>query len=173
MKILVTAAALVLIGAAAGAVLVYSGWYNVAASEPHTPLMYKILTTTARKSIEARAKGIAVPDFNRDQIAKGAVHYKENCVVCHGAPGVELGELGKGLTPPPPEMPEAAQRWRPAELYWIVKHGIRLTGMPAWGTTHSEEELWAIVAFLTEMPKLDPRGYEQLADSAEHRPHQH
>jgi mono/diheme cytochrome c family protein len=175
MKILLAAVALVAIAVVAGAALVYVGWYNVAASEPHTAVMTKLLRTIAKNSVEARAQGIRVPDFNSAMVAKGAVHYKENCAVCHGAPGVEPGALGKGLTPQPPEIAQAVQHWDPGELYWIVKHGIRMTGMPAWGATHSENELWAIVAFLTEVPKLDAQRYQQLAKASEgeSRPHRH
>jgi cytochrome c1 len=89
MKAALVGAGALLLVAVLGTAFVYSGWYNVAASEPHTPLVHEILTTTARRSIEARAENIVVPTFNREQVARGAVHYNENCAVCHGAPGAE------------------------------------------------------------------------------------
>ena len=164
MKVLGTLLTSLVIVALSATAFVYSGWYNVAATEPHAQITRKVLEITMKNSVTARAKDIAVPDLSApDMVKRGASHYSGNCAVCHGAPGVERGAIGKGLMPRPPNLAERAPHWNPAELYWIVKHGIRMTGMPAWGETHKEYDLWAIVSFLVRMPKLSAEDYRRLA----------
>ena len=85
------------------------------------------------------------------------------CVTCHGAPGVERGTLGKGINPKPPNLAKEAGEWSDRELFWITKHGIKLAGMPAFGVTHSDEELWAIVAFLRRLETMSAEEYRRLA----------
>lgn len=94
-----------------------------------------------------------------------AMRFANTCVQCHGAPGVERGELGKGIRPTPPNLSEAVAEWSDRELFWIFKHGIKFAGMPAFGPTHSDEELSALVAFLKELPSMSPQEYQQLAQS--------
>jgi mono/diheme cytochrome c family protein len=145
-------------------VFIYSGIYNVAASEPHTALARWALGTTMENSVQERAEEVGpVPRLtDPGMIRQGFVEYRAMCVVCHGAPGVDRGEIGKGLTPTPPFLHREAAEWSDRELFWIVKHGIKMSGMPAWGATHDDRSLWAVVAFLRTLPMLSPEEYHRL-----------
>lgn len=101
-------------------------------------------------------------------VSKGVGHYAENCVRCHGGPGVERGEIGKGITPDAPDLAKTAGHWSAAELFWIVKNGVRMTAMRAWGPTHSDEELWSIVAFLERLPEISPAQYHSMREKGTH-----
>jgi mono/diheme cytochrome c family protein len=94
------------------------------------------------------------------------------CAACHGAPGKERGEIGKGLNPSPPNLAEVASSWSSAELFWILKNGIKMTGMPAFGPTHSDARLWSIVAFVMQLPKLTPDDYKKMGHPASKHEHQ-
>lgn len=157
---LVLAAILVTV---AGIGYMYSGLYNVAATAPHNALSRWILETTQRNSVQAHAEKVgAPPQLTDEQLRHGVEHFVSMCVQCHGAPGVERGELGKGMTPTPPDLSKAVAEWSDRELYWIVKHGIKFAGMPAFGATHSDEELWAVVAFLKRLTTTTPEQYAQI-----------
>lgn len=158
-----------LMAVAVGAIaFMYSGLYNVAATAPHDPVMRWALHTTMHRSVAARADDIAAPaSFDDAQVREGAAHFSETCAMCHGAPGVEPSGVGKGLRPEPPNLKEAAAEWPPAELFWIIKHGVRMTGMPAFGPGHSDEELWAIVAFLGRLPDMSAEEYKAIAPAAD------
>ena len=160
--LLTLAAVLVVLFLAAGA-FVHSGVYDVAASTPDSGFIASVLRRTQHYSVERRAEGIQVPRLDDpDMIKRGLIHYYEMCVVCHGAPGVKPSEIAQGLNPYPPELAEKSEPDEAAEWFWIVKHGIKMTGMPAFGVTHSDEEIWAILAFLQKMPKLSPEEYQKM-----------
>jgi hypothetical protein len=88
------------------------------------------------------------------------------CKSCHGAPGYPAEAVGKGMNPPPPDLKESASEMTPAELFWVTKQGIKMTGMPSWGATHDDEDLWAVVAFMKELPNIDAASYESMLLSA-------
>ncbi len=149
----------------AGAFLLfaYSGEYNVAATQPHYAPARWALNTIMVNSVRDHAEHVEVPPLEDSAlIRRGFSHFEQMCVVCHGAPGVPRGAIGKGLRPVPPELTEVVPRWNPAELFWIVKHGIKMSGMPAWGVTHEDERLWAIVAFLRVLPETSPAQYQAM-----------
>src|SRR3546814_5639660 len=75
--------------------------------------------------------------------------------------------MGKGTNPAPPELSETVHKWTPAELFWIVKYGLKMTGMPAWGPTHRDDELWAITAFLLRLPELSPEEYRSMTKAGD------
>ena len=104
-------------------------------------------------------------------ITTGLDHYRENCVMCHGAPDVESAELSKGLNPPAPSL--ANSDMSDGELFWVVKHGIRMTPMPAFGPTHSDEEIWKIVAFIRHLPKLTAQERDSLRAATSEEEHHH
>lgn len=157
----------VVLGAVA---FIYSGIYDIAATTPHNPAVRWALHTTMHNSVAARAEDIAAPQgFDENQVRKGLEHFSETCVMCHGAPGVEPSVVGQGLRPEPPDLAEAAKKWAPAELFWIVNNGIKMTGMPAFGPAHTDEDLWAIVAFLGRLPTLSPEDYRALSSDAQNR----
>jgi mono/diheme cytochrome c family protein len=152
--------ALVLIAAA---VFVFSGLYDMSATAPHWRITYWIMDAARVRSIEAHAAGIAVPPGLDDpaKILIGTEHFAAHCAVCHGAPGVPKGDIAQGLYPQPPDLAEAANRYSPSELFWIVKHGIKMSGMPAWND-HSDGELWATVSLLEKLPGMSEEEYAKL-----------
>src|SRR3954465_7301150 len=151
----------------AGVAFMYSGLYDVAASTPDNGLLKTILETTRDRSVPHRLEGIPPPNLDDPQrIQTGLVHYHEMCATCHGAPGVKLSEIGQGLNPYPPELAARKRADEAGETFWIVKNGIKMTGMPAFGGPHSDEEIWAIVAFVQRMPKLTPQEYQAMVQQA-------
>lgn len=162
---LVTGALLVLVGAAA--VGIYAGLYNIAADVPHTQPVYWLFETVRDRSIAARARNIIVPDNLDDanRISRGAGQYAEMCSVCHLAPGMKRTEISRGLYPRAPELRRKTDLTS-AEQFWIIKHGVKMTGMPAWGVTHEDEMLWDVVALVRKLPDLTPEQYETLVKDA-------
>jgi len=153
----------VLVAVTVGGAVIYAGVYDVAATTPHWPVAGAIIETARVHSIKAHAAGIAVPPGLDDpaKVLIGVEHYAAHCAVCHGAPGVPKGDIGRGLYPPPPNLAKTAALYSPAELFWTLKHGIKMTGMPAW-SDHSDEELWATVAFVEKMPGMSEQEYAGL-----------
>jgi mono/diheme cytochrome c family protein len=141
----------------------YSGWYDVSATSPHGGAVAWLLSTTSHASARARASTIRVPELSGEgRLLAGASDFDAMCAGCHGAPGVERGAVGQGLNPPAPGLDESAEHLTAAELFWVTKHGIRMTGMPAWGVTHDDEALWSVVAFVTALPEMDANRYQDL-----------
>ena len=149
------------------AVAIYAGLYNIAADVPHTQPVYWLLDTVRERSVTARAQNIAVPNNLNDanRISRGAGQYAEMCSGCHLAPGMKRTEISQGLYPRAPELRRQTDL-TPADQFWIVKHGVKMTGMPAWGITHDDELLWDVVAFVRKLPKLTPEQYETLVKNA-------
>jgi mono/diheme cytochrome c family protein len=161
MKLLVAVVVLVVIGIAA---VIVSGAYDVGTSNHDNALMNWALDTAMTRSVERHAKGIAVPPLSDPaMVQRGFQHYREMCVECHGAPGVAPGEIAKGLFPDAPDLAKTAGDWKPAELYWIIKNGLKFTAMPAWGPTHDERALWAVTAFVERLPRLSAADYKAMA----------
>jgi mono/diheme cytochrome c family protein len=156
---------------AAGALAVYLGAYDFAADVPHTQPVYWLLETARERSIEVRSEGISVPGDLSDpkRIQSGAGQYAEMCAGCHLAPGMKRTEIARGLYPRAPELRRGTDL-SPAEEFWVVKHGLKMTGMPAWGVTHDDEMLWDVVAFLQKLPELTPEQYQSLVKSAPSHP---
>jgi len=166
--------ALILLGAV-GAVALYSGAYDVAATRKHTALLKWVLETGRSRSVAARARRLPdPPPFDSVMRVHGFDHYRDMCVDCHGAPGVERGEIGKGMNPTPPDLDELAPKRTPRELFWVLRNGIKLAGMPAFGPTHSDAAIWDMVAFLEALPQLSAAEYSawegRYADTDEESP---
>jgi mono/diheme cytochrome c family protein len=168
---LLIAVALLALGAG---VTIYAGVYDVAATEPHWPATSWILETARIRSIKAHAAGIAAPPSFNDpaKIPIGVGHFAAHCAVCHGAPGVPRGDIARGLSPPPSDLAVAAKSYSAGELFWILKHGIKMTGMPAW-SDHSDEQLWATVAFVQKLPGLTQDEYARMIVASMARGGQH
>ncbi|MCU0344422.1 MAG: cytochrome c [Ignavibacterium sp.] len=148
-------------------IFIYSGWYNVSANEQENGIMKWVLATTKNNSIEARIENISIPDLNDSlMIKEGFEHYDEMCVSCHGAPGEEVTELSKGLNPSAPFLTELEKEIDTRELFWVIKNGIKMTGMPAWGKTHSDEKIWAIVAFMKTLPDMTAEDYKKMGNES-------
>ena len=160
----------VLIGgaAAAFAAFIWSGLYDFSADDPHTAPVTFLLGSLRDRSIAARADKLQAPDL-RDaaRIVQGAGNYNAMCVGCHLAPGMAETELSKGLYPQPPNL--SKEKVAAAEAFWVIKHGIKASGMPAWGKSMGDEYVWNLAAFLQELPKLDEKRYRELvAQSSGH-----
>lgn len=164
--VLITVIALFLIVVITAVVTAYSGRVQVAATKPPPGFVQWFLRTTRDHSVALASRGIVVPKLGDDEVlGEGAEHYAEMCVTCHGAPGVDRGEIGQGLDPRPPRLdrgPAISDR-EAAETFWIVKHGIQMTGMPAFGKTHDDEKIWAITAFVRRLHGMSPEEYARLA----------
>ena len=167
MKTVVTVVLVLLVLALAALGFIQSGVYDVAASTPDTGLIQWALETTQHRSVHRRAEQVQAPPLDDpDLIRTGLIEYHELCVVCHGAPGVPMSPVGQGLNPAPPLLADESAEEEAGELFWITKNGIKMTGMPAFGVTHSDEELWAIVAFMKRMGNLSPEEYQRMVEEA-------
>lgn len=161
-KLLMRAALAVLALLAGLGLLVSSGIVSIAASSGHWPLMNWFLHYAAQRSIFTHSLNVQVPSLDDPAaIRLGAVHYRTQCATCHGAPGTEPSRLMQLMTPPPPPLSEGNLDWQPRELFWIVKHGIKYTAMPAWPSAQRDDDVWPVVAFLLKLPQLDERTYRQ------------
>lgn len=148
------------------AVVIGLGAYNFAADAPHSALTTQIIALARERSIEVRAEALKVPPLGSPaMIREGAEHYAAMCTGCHLAPGMPDNEMRPGLNPKPPVLASHPAE-EPAEQFWIVKHGLKMTAMPAWGATHSDAEIWNIVAFLQKLPHLSPMQYRALTRNA-------
>lgn len=146
---------------------IYTGVYNIGADAPHSRLMYGLLQKLRDNSVARQSRGIAVPrDLNDPKrIAAGAGLYQEMCTGCHLGPGLEKSEMSQGLYPAAPEFARGDDL-SPAEQFWTIKHGVKLSAMPAWGKTHSDELIWDMVAFIRQLPKVTPEQYKTAVASA-------
>ncbi|AXK72824.1 cytochrome c [Lysobacter sp. TY2-98] len=159
----VTALGLAALGAVA---FVHAGAYPIGADVPHAPMTLRLIDTLRDASTERAAQSVTVPRDLDDRavIAQGAHEYAEECTGCHLAPGMTTSELRAGLYPQPPNLAQDGID-NDAEAFWIIKHGIKMSAMPAWGRTHDDRTLWSLVAFVRQMPKLTPAQYHALVAS--------
>lgn len=163
------------LAAGSATLFVYSGIYNISATDQHTKPVFQLLEYAMRRSVTLRADSIAVPDLTDGQrIRSGADHYRAHCLQCHGAPGVAPDALAFGMTPAPVNLVSTAREWPATHIYWVVRHGIKMSGMPAWEYQLSEQDIWDIVAFVEMMPTLSPVEYaalnDQFPETHTHRP---
>ncbi len=162
-RILAVAATLGGVAAVAGAVALYGGWYDVSATDQHLGPTYWLLETGMRESLERQARRVKEPPLDDPAlIARGLAHFRAHCVQCHGAPGVAPSAFALGLTPLPENLVHVARIRRPAEIFQAVKYGLKMTGMPAWEFRLPDDDLWAVVAFVRQLPTLSPAQYAEL-----------
>jgi len=158
-------AALVIGGLAAA--LLYAGAYNIAADAPHSRPLFWLIENLRDRSIAVRARNIRTPGDLNDpmRISRGAGLYDEMCSGCHLAPGMEKTEISQGLYPPAPQLSRGLDH-TPGEEFWMIKHGVKMTAMPAWGRTHDDELIWDMVAFVRQLPKMTSTQYQAAVKSA-------
>jgi mono/diheme cytochrome c family protein len=159
---LIVAFTLLLQGAAAAA-FIESGLYNIGADDHHNKLTLTIIEQLREQSIALRAGAIgAQPALSSERAQAGAVRYAALCAGCHLAPGETKSDIRPGLYPHPPNLAQGEVQ-DPQRAFWIIKHGIKMTAMPAWGKTLNDDAIWDLVAFVREMPTLTPEAYQQIS----------
>ena len=161
---------------AVGAGVVYSGRVDVSADTPHSALVYRVIETAREKSIERAVRNSLAPAnlSDTERVRRGAGNYAAMCVECHLAPGKANSEIRKGLYPEPPDLsqPAKTQADVAARQFWIIKHGIKASGMPAWSKGGIEDDaIWDMVAFIQKMPTLTADQYAALVESSDGHSH--
>lgn len=144
-------------------VVVVSGVVPVKASSGHLAITAWLLKFSMSRSVATYSINISVPDIDKKwMMVKGAGHFHSGCRPCHGAPDLPHPRIAWQMTPHPPELQNSAKRWSPEELFYIIKHGVKFTGMPAWPSQLRDDEVWAMVSFLEVLPELTSDSYKEL-----------
>lgn len=165
MKTLTTIVILIVVAALGLGAFVWSGLYDIGADAHHTKPVYALMQTLRERSIAHHAKDITVPNLDDSQLVlKGAGQYAAMCTGCHLAPGMAENEMRPGLYPKPPQLSKFAPD--PREAFWVIKHGIKMSAMPAWGSSHDDATIWSMVAFLQKLPGLSPAQYKDIVARA-------
>ncbi|MES2408127.1 MAG: cytochrome c [Pseudomonadota bacterium] len=161
-----TALILLLVFALGIGVFLWSGVYNPGADSPHWKITYDLMQASRERSIEHHAAAIIVPSNLNDSqvILKGAGQYAAMCTTCHLAPGKADSELRPGLYPQPPNLSKVSVD--PREAFWVIKHGLKMSAMPAWGGSHDDATIWSMVAFLQKLPSMTPQQYKDIVAKA-------
>jgi len=148
-------------------VVILSGAFDIAATSGHSAPVAFLLHFTMKRSVAARAPDLTPPDLDDPAlILRGATHYATGCAPCHGGPGELASPIAQRMTPVPPGLYDAARDFTPDELFWIVKHGVKMTAMPAWPAQGRDDEIWAMVAFLRHLPAQKTADYAKLTGLA-------
>ena len=145
---------------------IWSGVYNPGADNPHWGITYAVLQSTRERAVAHHAADIAIPGNLDDAqvILKGAGQYSAMCTHCHLAPGISKSEIRPGLYPMPPNLSKVRVDRR--EAFWVIKHGLKMSAMPAWGGSHDDATIWSMVAFVQKLPDLTPAQYKALVAKA-------
>ena len=160
---LVAAILIVLLLFGAGALIViYTGTYNVSMNNHDNVLVNWAMDTAMIHSVQKHARGISAPPLEDSTMIEQGFREYRGCVGCHGAPGVPPGPMSKGLWPEAPDLAKVGDEWTPAELFWIVKNGLKFTAMPAWGPTRDDQRLWELTAFVHKLPHISASEYKAM-----------
>lgn len=151
------------VGIAAALLVAWSGVINIAATAGHPVWLEHFLALAMRSSVRANSGAVVVPPLAEDMLPLGAAHFHGNCAICHGAPGQPVNPTFAHMLPTPPPLQEEADNWRTRELFWIGYHGLQYTGMPAWSGAGRNDEVWAVVALLRELPAMEVSTYQGYA----------
>ncbi len=148
-------------------IYIYSGFYNISARVPHNGLTKWIISATTDNSVKHHSKDLLVPTLTDSSLVNaGYEQYTKSCIGCHGAPGRERGKTALAMYPKPPLLAKAAAGWGPAELFWITKNGIKMTGMPSFAGLKSDQEIWSIIAFIIKMENMTPAQFSAMNSSS-------
>jgi len=159
-------AAFLLVAALGGFLFIASGIMPINASSGHWSITAWFLNFAMRRSVVTHSIGITAPKLDDPGlVVKGATHYEFGCRPCHGGPHLPQPVIAGRMTPHPPHLPPEIPKWQARELFYIVKHGVKFTGMPAWPAQQRDDEVWAVVAFLRKLPHLTAEEYQKLARS--------
>jgi mono/diheme cytochrome c family protein len=151
---------------------VFSGIYNVSAMVPHWSITFEILEEARDQSVSYHSKGIVAPSLNDPKMEDaGFRHFQNICRLCHGAPGIASSEFARGLYPSPPDLASSDlhQEMNDSKIFWIIKNGLKMTGMPSFGVTYNDQEIWNMVAFIDRLSTLQPDQYNAIVKEASQR----
>lgn len=157
-------AGLLPVGAMFVLLIAYSGIYNVAASAGHPDWLDWFFSLGKRRSVVINSKLVQPPELNLNELVPlGAAHFQGGCATCHKTPDQSMNPVYDQMLPPPPDLQINAPLWTRRQLFWIVRHGIQFTGMPAWSGHDRDDEVWAVVAFLEALPDMKSDDYTNYA----------
>jgi mono/diheme cytochrome c family protein len=161
MKIIGTVIVCIVLGLAGAYAFISSGVYDVSALTPDSPIVAWALHKTSDTSVNARLDGIVVPAGldSADAVKAGGHLYAENCMVCHGAPGADRTNIAQGLNPQPPNLFRANRKPHMEEMFRFIKYGVKMTAMPGFGETLSDDQVWQIAGFLRTAPGMTAPDY--------------
>lgn len=146
-------------------VIAYSGIFNIAASAGHPALLEWLLTLGKERSVIVNSKTVDIPELDIAGLTPlGAAHFQGGCATCHKVPGQSINPVYDQMLPPPPDLQIHAPMWTREQLFWMVRHGIQFTGMPAWSGQGRDDEVWAMVAFLEMLPSMRTEDYLKYAN---------
>jgi mono/diheme cytochrome c family protein len=163
MRILGVIGALAIIVGIGAAAFFFGGFYSVAGTAEDPAIVTWALTRVRTASIDRHATDQPPASINDPaSVQAGAKEFAEHgCANCHGAPGVNWAKFSEGLHPDPPDLKDVVDQLSPAQLFWVVKNGINMTGMPSFAQAGAkDDELWSIVAFLKKLPKVSEADYK-------------
>jgi mono/diheme cytochrome c family protein len=164
--------AAIAIAIVAGLAVILGGLYPVAASNHHSAPVRWAIGEAREHGVQRSAAGLIAPKLGAADVREGGSHFKGMCQACHGGPGVEPGEFAAGMNPRPPDLARATGDLSVEQVFWIEKNGLRMTGMPAFGKTDEDEELWKVAAFVKQMSKVSPSDYAALPNAHEDEEHE-
>lgn len=140
-----------------------AGLVPIAASTGHWKITDWFLHWTMQNSARTYS-AVQTPKVIRDDtgLVSAAGHFRQSCQVCHGAPGEAPSPVMQAATPPAPNLARTAGHYTDRELFWIIRHGVKFTGMPAWAGTNRDDEIRRMVGFVRRLPTMTPRQYRAL-----------
>jgi mono/diheme cytochrome c family protein len=161
------AIAMILLAIVIVAIVVFGGFYPVAASTGDPPGVAALLSASRDHAVERSASGLTPPQLTQADIRDGGSHFKSTCEECHGGPGVKPEAFATAMNPDPPDLGKATDDLSVSQVFWIAKHGLKMTGMPAFGKVDEDGELWKVAAFVKQMEKVSPSQYAALPKAKE------
>ena len=168
MRLLAFIGVLAILAVIAAGIYFFGGYYSVAAAKPNPGIIEWALGRTRVASIARNAPRSSPVRLDDPAVVRdGARAYSElGCVNCHGAPGVDWAKFSEGLRPDPPDLKDIAMELAPGEIFWVVKNGINMTGMPSFGLIKVEDnKLWAVAAFVKKLPIVSPDDYKAWSEA--------
>lgn len=146
-----------------GTLALVAGIVPIQASSGHWPITRWLLNFAKERSVATYSRGIKAPDLSDPELVLlGAGAYHTSCFICHGSPEFPERVVPAAMTPDPPYLPSRLSEYTDEELFFIVKHGLKFTGMPAWPALKRDEEIWSVIAFLKRLPEMDAPSYREL-----------
>lgn len=149
----------------AGLLIAWLGLIPVGTTGGHWAVTGWFLHWTMRSSVRTAALRVEKPaSFENEAVLRvAAAHFEGGCAACHGSPVHRRSAQVLAMLPPPPDLKATVGQWKDEELFVIVRDGLRYTGMPAWPGREREDEVWAMVAFLRELPNINAARYQELS----------